>query len=143
MLTIWSDIPDPDPTDPTTFSKPGDLLWKYRADMFEVDEVMVGFDKHPEGLHIVPGREAVYRYSVRLPEKKWFTQTGEKNVYWFSVVAVYDRDNLGPGAYLTGPAIVEAKDTTIWIPPGHGAEVDGYENLMIQKTDLYEPLAEN
>jgi len=49
-------------------------------------------------------------------------------------VAVYDRDKLGPGAYLPGPAIVEAKDTTIWIPPGHGAEIDGYENLLIKKT---------
>lgn len=48
-------------------------------------------------------------------------------------VAVYDRDKLGPGVYLPGPAIVEAKDTTIWIPPGHGAEIDGYENLLIKR----------
>jgi len=47
-------------------------------------------------------------------------------------VAVYDRDKLSPGDYLPGPAIVEAKDTTIWIPPDHGAEIDGYENLLIK-----------
>jgi len=51
-------------------------------------------------------------------------------------VTVYDRDKLGTGTFLTGPAIVEAKDTTIWIPPGHDAEVDGYENLLIKKTDF-------
>jgi N-methylhydantoinase A len=50
-------------------------------------------------------------------------------------VVVYDRDKLGPGAYLFGPAIVEAKDTTIWIPPGHGAEIDRYENLLIKKAE--------
>ena len=49
-------------------------------------------------------------------------------------VGIYDRDKLDPGSYLTGPAIVEAKDTTIWIPPGHGAEIDVYENLRIKKT---------
>jgi N-methylhydantoinase A len=32
---------------------------------------------------------------------------------------IYDRDKLGPGAHLVGPAIIEAKDTTIWIPSRH------------------------
>lgn len=61
---------------------------------------------------------------------------GKRKTFVFNQnVAVYDRDKLATGAYLIGPAIVEAKDTTIWIPPGHGAEVDGYENLLIQKTE--------
>ena len=91
LLSIWSDVPVSEAND---FSHPGELLWQYRAR--NVDEVMVGFDKHPEELSIVPGREAVYRYSVRFPREKWFWQTTDEAVYWFSVVAVYDRnvDNL-------------------------------------------------
>jgi N-methylhydantoinase A len=49
-------------------------------------------------------------------------------------VGIYDRDKLGPGSYLAGPAIVEAKDTTIWIPPDHNSRIDVYENLIIRKT---------
>ncbi|MHC4642535.1 MAG: DUF7901 domain-containing protein [Planctomycetota bacterium] len=35
-------------------------------------------------------REPVFRYSVRLPEDNWFIQEDVNNIYWFSVVAVYD-----------------------------------------------------
>jgi N-methylhydantoinase A len=45
---------------------------------------------------------------------------------------IYDRDKLRPGAHLVGPAIIEAQDTTIWIPPRHTGEVDVYENLFIK-----------
>ena len=50
-------------------------------------------------------------------------------------VVVYNRDKLGPGTFLAGPAIVEAKDTTIWIPSEYSAEIDGYENLLLKKTE--------
>ena len=36
-------------------------------------------------------REPVFRYSVRLPEEDWFYQKEPNDIYWFSVVAVYDR----------------------------------------------------
>jgi hypothetical protein len=35
-------------------------------------------------------REPVFRYSVRLPQTNWFLQEDVNNIYWFSVVAVYD-----------------------------------------------------
>jgi N-methylhydantoinase A len=44
---------------------------------------------------------------------------------------VYERDRLAPGARLAGPAIVESPLTTVVIPPGHRAEVDGYRDLVI------------
>jgi len=46
--------------------------------------------------------------------------------------AVYERDRLGPGARLDGPAIVESPLTTVVIPPDHRAEVDEYRTLVIR-----------
>lgn len=53
---------------------------------------------------------------------------GEANVN----TAVYRREQMAPGSKLTGPAIVESADTTVVIPPGQSAAVDGVGNLMIQ-----------
>jgi N-methylhydantoinase A len=43
-----------------------------------------------------------------------------------------DRERLGVGAVVTGPAIVEQLDTTTVVPPGHRARVDRVGNLVIQ-----------
>jgi len=89
LLQIWTDIPDPDPGDPTSFSQPGDPIWEYKA--YDYDEVLVGYDKYPEGE--TGPRETVFRYSVRLPKDDWFIQESEKGVYWLSVLAVYDESD--------------------------------------------------
>jgi hypothetical protein len=88
LLSLWSDVPDPDLNDPRNFSHPGRKLWEYKAEAF--DEVLVGFDKHPEGTEFArQGFEPVYRYTVRVPEQNWFRQDGQNNILWLSVVAVY------------------------------------------------------
>jgi hypothetical protein len=95
LLSIWTDVPDPDPNNPQDFGHPGQKVWEYRAP--EYDEVLVGYDKHPEtmladGLELAAlhlGYEPVFRYSVRLPQENWFCQESETTVYWLSVVAVY------------------------------------------------------
>ncbi len=88
-LAIWSDAPDPTPSDPLTYSYPGEKIWEYTAKEF--DEVMVGFDKHPEpgetGIH---GFEPVFRYTLRLPRDAWFTQKNPRDIYWLSIAAVYE-----------------------------------------------------
>jgi N-methylhydantoinase A len=43
-----------------------------------------------------------------------------------------DRERLGVGGVVTGPAIVEQLDTTTVVPPGHRARVDRVGNLVIQ-----------
>jgi N-methylhydantoinase A len=48
----------------------------------------------------------------------WFAETG------FTACPVHWRDGLATGMSLTGPAIVEAFDTTIVVPPGWAARVD-------------------
>ncbi|MHC4497795.1 MAG: DUF7901 domain-containing protein, partial [Planctomycetota bacterium] len=88
-LTIWDDVPDPNPADAMTYSHPNDMIWDYNA--YDYDEVLVGYDKHPEGPTIL-GHEPVFRYSVRLPREAWFFQEDVNDIYWFSVVAVYDQN---------------------------------------------------
>lgn len=88
LLSIWSDVPSSNLNDPVTFSHPGVKLWEYKA--VDFDEVLVGFDKHPELPATAKGREPVFRYSVTLPVDQWFHQKEGVNVYWFSVVAVYN-----------------------------------------------------
>jgi hypothetical protein len=70
------------------FSHPGKKIWEYKAESY--DEVLVGYDKHPEPSELPGGFEPVFRYSVKLPDPNWFRQTDVNNIFWFSVVAVYD-----------------------------------------------------
>jgi N-methylhydantoinase A len=49
----------------------------------------------------------------------------------FVDAAIYEADRLRAGHRLPGPAIVEAVDTTIVVPPGAEATVDPYLNLVI------------
>jgi N-methylhydantoinase A len=54
----------------------------------------------------------------------WFTQG------WLDT-PIYRRSDVGPGAHIDGPAIVEQMDTTIVIEPGCVAEADDMGNLII------------
>ena len=95
LLSMWSDVPDPNIDDATDYSHPGQKIWEYKAT--EYDEVLVGYDKHPEYGTAAPpvGREPVFRYSVRLPKENWFCQKNINGIYWLSVVAVYkDRQTI-------------------------------------------------
>jgi hypothetical protein len=83
LLSIWSDVPNPNPGDPGQFSHPGTKLWECEA--WDYTETLVGLDKHPYG----EPNEAVFRYSVRLPQASWFRQPATRGVYWLSIVAVY------------------------------------------------------
>ena len=84
LLSIWDDVPA-NPGDPCSFSHPGVKKWEYKAEKY--DEVLVGYDKMPHG----EPNEPVFRYSVKLPDPNWFGQTDINEVFWFSVVAVYDQ----------------------------------------------------
>ena len=48
-------------------------------------------------------------------------------------VAVYSRDDLGAGARLAGPSIIEQPDATTVMLAGQAARVDGYGNLWIKE----------
>ena len=46
---------------------------------------------------------------------------------------IYERDTLGIGMTVTGPAIVEQFNATTVIPPGWTGRVDGFRNLILEK----------
>jgi N-methylhydantoinase A len=49
-------------------------------------------------------------------------------------VALYDRERLPPGARFDGPALVVQMDSTVYLAPGWSARVDGYRNLVLERT---------
>ena len=46
--------------------------------------------------------------------------------------AVYEREDLRPGARIEGPAIIGQLDSTVVVPPEDEAEVDGFSNRIIR-----------
>ena len=64
------------------------------------------------------------------------TPKGRRTVYLPRVgateIPVYDFSNFEPGMSLMGPAIIERSDTTILIPPGQEARIDGFRNVRIR-----------
>jgi hypothetical protein len=85
-LTIWTDV-NAGADANYTYSHPGYPIWEYTTDAF--DEVLVGYDKHPELTQPVR-TEPVFRYSVRLPVDRFFHQPDYNEVFWLSVQAIYD-----------------------------------------------------
>jgi N-methylhydantoinase A len=63
-------------------------------------------------------------------------QKGERPAYFpeaggYAACPVWDRYRLAPGARLSGPAVVEERESTTVVPPGDELEVDGEANLCI------------
>jgi len=50
----------------------------------------------------------------------------------FAECPVYDRYRMGPGTTLTGPAIVEEKESTLVVGPGGRLSIDDYLNAIIE-----------
>jgi N-methylhydantoinase A len=57
----------------------------------------------------------------------WLPETGG-----FTACPIYDREKLGPGHRIAGPAIVDQMDSTTLVLPGQTATVDPYLNLIIE-----------
>ncbi len=51
-------------------------------------------------------------------------------------VPVYNRESLGVGSVLKGPALVEQADTTIFVDPGLVGSTDSMGNLLIERDDF-------
>jgi N-methylhydantoinase A/oxoprolinase/acetone carboxylase beta subunit len=54
----------------------------------------------------------------------------------FQAVPIYDGNKLRPGQKLTGPALVEERNTTILVGPGDRLEVDASDNFLIDVAPL-------
>ena len=71
------------------------------------------------------------------PPGRAMPEPTERRPVWFGATKphdtpVYRRDALPAGARIAGPAIVEQLDATTVVPPGAGAEVDRFLNLVIR-----------
>jgi N-methylhydantoinase A len=51
-----------------------------------------------------------------------------------AAATIYERDRLDIGAAVAGPAVVEQFDATTVIPPGWRGRVDGFRNLVLERT---------
>jgi N-methylhydantoinase A len=68
------------------------------------------------------------RYTPKpLKIRKVYSSTSKE----FVNTKIYEHDQLSPGAALTGPAVIQQFDSTVFIPTSHKAEVDAYKNLII------------
>jgi N-methylhydantoinase A len=59
----------------------------------------------------------------------WFAATG------YVTTQLLDRDTIGAGDTVTGPAIIEQMDTTTVVPPGWAVHVDAVGNLLLTRED--------
>ena len=62
----------------------------------------------------------------KAPRPAYFPDLGET-----SLAQVVDRYGLGPGAVVTGPALIEERESTIVVGPRGAAEVDGLGNVLV------------
>lgn len=89
-LSIWTQA-----ASDAQIDHPGEQVWQFITDGY--DEIVVGYDKNPRR---EDPNEPVYRYSVVLPEDRWFRPVPGQ-IYWFSVTPVYN-DLVSPVAYPWG-----------------------------------------
>ena len=71
-----------------------------------------------------------------LPERGPAESVAERRVYvggGYLDVPVYLRRTLGRGATLSGPAVIEQEDCTVWVLPGWNAAVDRTGSLLIRR----------
>lgn len=59
----------------------------------------------------------------------WLPEVGD-----YVPCPLYDRDILGPGHVITGPAIVEQMDSTTLLLPGQTARIDPYLNIIVEES---------
>jgi N-methylhydantoinase A len=79
-------------------------------------------DLKPQAPATGPAEDAIIdRREVWLPEAGGFT-----------LCPIYDRQQLGPGHRVPGPAILDQMDSTTLVLPGQTATVDAYLNLIIE-----------
>jgi N-methylhydantoinase A/oxoprolinase/acetone carboxylase beta subunit len=113
-----------------------------RARFDEVYAARYGYSSPEEPVEIVTWKLSAVGGTPRLTLAKAATaggrdpRKGERSAYFperggFVDTPLYDRYALTAGATITGPAIVEERESTTVLPPGATAVVDAYANLIV------------
>jgi N-methylhydantoinase A len=74
------------------------------------------------------------RVAAEDPRPAKAAPSSTRSVYFESFIdcSIYRREDLSPGAWLAGPAIVEEYGSTTVVLPGQRVAVDGYGNMLLQ-----------
>ena len=90
--------------------------------------VRVAVPKYRPRVEALPAKERSASGAIKSTRKVHF---GGKVA---TETTIYERDRLDIGATVNGPAIVEQFDATTAIPAGWRGRVDGFGNLILDKT---------
>src|SRR5213593_4735884 len=118
-------------------------LARVRATFDEVYAARYGYANPREPVEVVTWKLSAVGGSPRIALAKAQTEDrgravkGSRRAYFpeargYVDTPVYDRYALAAGARLTGPAIVEERESTTVLPPGASAAVDEYANLIVE-----------
>ena len=119
-------------------------LARVRASFDDVYAARYGYSNPAEGVEAVTWKLAAIGGTPRVALAKTASATAEarkgmRRAYFpetagYVECPVYDRYRLAPGTVLTGPGIVEERESTTVLPPGVTATVDEYATLLATPT---------
>jgi len=77
--------------------------------------------------------------TLPLEEGSQAVSTVDRPVYWpesggYVPTPVFQRETLRPGTTITGPAVVEERESTLLVPPGAVGAVDRYLTLSVERS---------
>jgi len=111
-----------------------------RGEGFGPDEIELA-ESGTDGAASVTATAALehFRFPSQAADVTTPSQRTSREVHWprgpTHDTAIFDAGQLQPGAATTGPAIVEALDTTIVVPPGWGFRVDEHGNGRLEASE--------
>ena len=118
-------------------------LERVRASFHEIYAARYGYANTAEPVEVVTWKLSAIGGSPRVALAKASARSGDlhrkgtRRAYFpeargYVDTPVYDRYTLATGTALTGPAIVEERESTTVLPPGVTATVDEYANLIVE-----------
>ena len=96
-LTIWSDVPDPNPGNPNTYSHPSQIVWEKYCDSYDVNFYGWEFDPNNPYDPCDPFDSMLAKfefYQALDPCDYWYQITlplpPPPRIYWLGIMAIYD-----------------------------------------------------
>jgi N-methylhydantoinase A len=116
---------------PSAFDTEYEVIYGKGSAMASAGREIVGFEVRGTYQRIKPSLKSL---EMKGPDASQALR-GERDAYFYKLkkfikTKIYDHGKLEPGNVVEGPAILEAIDMTVVIPPGVKADVDGYSNVI-------------
>lgn len=84
LLTIWTDVPDPNPANPDTYSHPNEIVWSNYCPSYSVS--FYGWEWDP-GITTID--LAKFEFYQELDYDDYWYQPNDANIYWLGIMALY------------------------------------------------------